>query len=95
MNALARESEAYLELDATTARWRTRSERPVRAALGIIALDAMSMIGGPERTLVKAYENPACGGLWVDTSRGQNRRWCSMNFCGNRAKKARLRRQGR
>jgi predicted RNA-binding Zn ribbon-like protein len=93
MNALARDSEAYLELDATTARWRTRSKHPARAALGIIALDAISVIGGPESTLVKTCENPSCRGLYVDTSHGQNRRWCSMNFCGNRAKKARLRRQ--
>lgn len=93
INALAHDSQAYLELDATTARWRTRSRHPVHAALGIIALDAIGLLGGPERPLVKTCENPACGGLYVDTSRGQNRRWCSMNICGNRAKKTRLRHQ--
>jgi predicted RNA-binding Zn ribbon-like protein len=90
INALARDSQTYLELDGTTARRRTRSKRPVRAALGIIAQDAITALGGPERPQVKTCENPSCGGLYVDTSRGQNRRWCSMNICGNRAKKARF-----
>ncbi|MFI9004602.1 CGNR zinc finger domain-containing protein [Streptomyces sp. NPDC053541] len=31
-----------------------------------------------------------CAGLFLDTSRGASRRWCSMNTCGNRVKKARL-----
>ncbi|MEU7880960.1 CGNR zinc finger domain-containing protein [Microbispora bryophytorum] len=33
---------------------------------------------------------PGCAGLFLDTSRGANRRWCSMNTCGNKVKKARL-----
>jgi predicted RNA-binding Zn ribbon-like protein len=94
INTLAHDGQTYLELEATTARWRTRSTDPVGAALGVIAEDAISALGGPDRAQVKACENSACGGLYVDTSRGQNRRWCSMNICGNRAKKARLRGQG-
>ncbi|MGG2464588.1 CGNR zinc finger domain-containing protein [Streptomyces sp. RGM 3693] len=29
-------------------------------------------------------------GLFVDTSRGGRRRWCSMATCGNKVKKANL-----
>lgn len=32
---------------------------------------------------------PRCGWLFVDTSRGGKRRWCSMQTCGNREKASR------
>ncbi|WP_312367081.1 CGNR zinc finger domain-containing protein [Ensifer sp.] len=32
---------------------------------------------------------PRCGWLFVDTSRGGKRRWCSMQTCGNREKTSR------
>ncbi|CAM3028918.1 ABATE domain-containing protein [Saccharomonospora xinjiangensis] len=91
INSVAGDSGVYPQLTPGGMRWRTRSDRPVRAALGIIAIDAVSVLGGDERRRVKACENPACTGLFVDTSRARSRRWCSMNFCGNRAKKARFR----
>lgn len=34
---------------------------------------------------------PRCGWLFVDTSRGGRRRWCSMRTCGNREKALRHR----
>ncbi len=37
---------------------------------------------------VKACEGPICTVLFVDHTRGQARRWCSMAICGNRAKQA-------
>ena len=36
--------------------------------------------------LVRIKECPNCGWLFVDTSKNQNRRWCSMNTCGVRDK---------
>lgn len=94
INNLAREGGVYPELIGTAMRWRSGSEHPVRAALGLVAHDAVAVLGGDQRARVKVCANPVCGGLYVDTSRGQNRRWCSMNFCGNRAKKARFRHAG-
>lgn len=38
----------------------------------------------PER--IKICEGDGCGWLFLDTSRGRARRWCSMSDCGNRAK---------
>ncbi|MGH9448088.1 MAG: CGNR zinc finger domain-containing protein [Terriglobia bacterium] len=35
---------------------------------------------------VKACEGPACTKVFADHTRGKNRRWCSMEVCGNRAK---------
>jgi predicted RNA-binding Zn ribbon-like protein len=37
---------------------------------------------------VKACEWHACSLLFVDTTKGRMRRWCSMAVCGNRAKQA-------
>lgn len=37
---------------------------------------------------VKACEGPACTLLFADHTRARNRRWCSMDICGNRAKQA-------
>ncbi|MDR3447713.1 MULTISPECIES: ABATE domain-containing protein [unclassified Dyella] len=42
---------------------------------------------------VKACEGPACTLLFADHTRGHARRWCSMAFCGNRAKQAAHRRR--
>ncbi|GAA2710994.1 CGNR zinc finger domain-containing protein [Micromonospora olivasterospora] len=93
INTLARDSQTFPVLSKTRLRWYTRSKHPARAALGLIAQDAIIALGGTRRDQVKMCEHPDCGGLYLDTSRGQNRRWCSMNTCGNRAKKARFRHQ--
>lgn len=44
---------------------------------------------------VKACEGPACTKLFADHTRGKNRRWCSMDVCGNRAKQTAHRRRAR
>lgn len=36
--------------------------------------------------LAKVKECPGCGWLFLDTSKNQSRRWCSMNTCGARDK---------
>jgi len=42
-------------------------------------------------TRVRDCANPHCGVLFLDSSRPGTRRWCSMDTCGNRAKKDTLR----
>src|SRR5690348_5717408 len=44
---------------------------------------------------VKACEGPVCTKLFVDRTRGKNRRWCSMDVCGNRAKQTAHRRRAK
>lgn len=39
---------------------------------------------------VKKCGDPACGWLFLDTSRNCSRRWCNMSDCGNRAKASRF-----
>jgi predicted RNA-binding Zn ribbon-like protein len=44
---------------------------------------------GPER--LRVCERTGCGWLFLDHSRKMNRRWCSMQDCGNAMKQARFR----
>lgn len=91
INRLLREEQLCPELTEEGLRWFPGMGRQVRGALSLIAHDAVTVLGGPERRQVKTCSNPDCAGLYVDTSQAQNRRWCSMNVCGNRAKKAKYR----
>ncbi|MFF3868890.1 CGNR zinc finger domain-containing protein [Micromonospora sp. NPDC001898] len=91
INMLARESQSFPVLTEDGMRWQTEAGSQVQASLGLIARDAILALGGEQRDRVKACENSDCGGLYVDTSQARNRRWCSMNTCGNRAKKAKFR----
>ncbi|MGW1191425.1 CGNR zinc finger domain-containing protein [Streptomyces sp. NPDC002559] len=91
LNRLLHDEQLCPELTGTGLRWQPITGHHVRGALSRIAHDAVTLLGGPQRGQVKTCQNLDCRGLYVDTSQGQNRRWCSMNICGNRAKKARFR----
>ncbi|MDI2129059.1 CGNR zinc finger domain-containing protein [Yinghuangia seranimata] len=90
LNGAATAGQPRLALENGLAVWHLGEQAPVRDALGVLAADAIHVLGGPERDRIRACEGPGCAGLFLDTSRGANRRWCSMNTCGNRVKKARL-----
>jgi predicted RNA-binding Zn ribbon-like protein len=64
---------------------------PVDAALGLVALDAARMLGGPERERIRICAAPTCSARFFDRSPAARRRWCSMRECGNRAKARRHR----
>jgi len=52
-----------------------------------IAWSAAELLMGPRsEKLRQCQDERGCGWLFVDESRAQNRRWCSMGDCGNRAK---------
>lgn len=52
-----------------------------------VALSAAELMTGPRAGKVRqCQDDRGCGWLFVDESRAQNRRWCSMGDCGNRAK---------
>ncbi|MEU9808932.1 ABATE domain-containing protein [Mycobacterium sp. NPDC050853] len=90
LNALSRNGNPYRVLEKGEVRWRGASTAD---ALSVIAADAIYTLGGPGRDRVKACSDEHCHGLYVDTTRANNRRWCNMNTCGNRAKKAALARR--
>jgi predicted RNA-binding Zn ribbon-like protein len=44
------------------------------------------VLGGEASGRLRACAAADCGYFYLDTSRSGNRRWCSMQRCGNRAK---------
>jgi predicted RNA-binding Zn ribbon-like protein len=61
-----------------------------RSLLKPIAWSAATLLTGPRVSRVKQCQDErGCGWLFMDESRAQNRRWCSMGDCGNLAKSRR------
>ncbi|CAL9521267.1 CGNR zinc finger domain-containing protein [Streptomyces sp. enrichment culture] len=64
------------------------------ALLGAIARDAVDLLTDPvARASLRQCEGDNCPIVYVDTSRGRRRRWCSSEVCGNRERVARHRRR--
>jgi predicted RNA-binding Zn ribbon-like protein len=72
------------EMDHLAADWATPGAIPT--ALSLLAVHALFTLP-PER--IRACGR--CGWLFLDSSRGGRRRWCSMSTCGNREKASRHR----
>jgi predicted RNA-binding Zn ribbon-like protein len=70
--------------------WRLSSASRVEDALGVIAADAISIIAGERDGRLALCASPTCQAAFFDTSQSRTRRWCDMNTCGNRQKKARF-----
>lgn len=70
--------------------WRLSSPTSVEDALGVIAADAISIIAGERDGKLALCASPTCRAAFFDTSRSRTRKWCDMNTCGNRQKKARF-----
>lgn len=66
----------------------TRFDDPKGIAAFLAAISIEASIVLPRQRL---HACPRCGWLFVDTSRGGRRRWCSMQTCGNREKATRHR----
>ena len=64
-------------------RWRSPDSLLLPIAKAIAEL-----LSTADFTDVKACEGPTCTLLFLDTTGGRMRRWCSMSVCGNRAKQA-------
>jgi predicted RNA-binding Zn ribbon-like protein len=54
--------------------------------LGVIARDAIDLLTGPQRALLRTCAAEGCSGLYVDLSRGHRRKWCTTTGCGNRTR---------
>ncbi|MCM1013606.1 MULTISPECIES: CGNR zinc finger domain-containing protein [unclassified Brevibacterium] len=65
-----------------------RSEPSAATVLGLIAGNAIEVFERGEPSRIKTCAHERCGIAFVDTSRANSRRWCSMKRCGNRAKVA-------
>ncbi|BCJ37296.1 hypothetical protein Athai_47990 [Actinocatenispora thailandica] len=70
--------------------WQLGSTSPVADALGVIAADAIGILAGERDGRLALCASPTCQAAFFDTSQSRTRRWCDMNTCGNRQKKARF-----
>lgn len=60
---------------------------PALTVTQIIALSALPVLASrSEMKRVKMCPGDNCGWLFLDESKNERRRWCSMDLCGNRAK---------
>ncbi|MEK2474205.1 CGNR zinc finger domain-containing protein [Streptomyces noursei] len=71
-------------------RWRLSSASRVEDALGVIAADAISIVADERDGKLALCASPTCQAAFFDTSQSRTRKWCDMNTCGNRQKKARF-----
>jgi len=72
-------------------RWSwTRAAEAFDAPLWPVARDAAELLVAGGAIRVQECGSEVCSWLFVDSSRGGRRRWCSMAACGNRAKARRF-----
>jgi len=60
----------------------------ISAFLARLAYEGAMLLVSQQAARLKRCSNTDCILIFVDTSRGRKRRWCSMDTCGNRAKVA-------
>jgi predicted RNA-binding Zn ribbon-like protein len=77
---------AKVQLDFLSWRPMYLADNPIGAGLSAVARDAIDLFTGPQAKLIRACAEPACRMLFVDSSPGARRRWCSMTRCGSRSK---------
>lgn len=70
------------------------TEPDCRALLATVARDAVELLTDPVALGgLRRCEGDNCRRIYLDTSRGRRRRWCSSEVCGNRERVARHRRR--
>jgi predicted RNA-binding Zn ribbon-like protein len=81
-------SALQLEWDGNRLGWHPARPKPEPLdLLRPIALSSAELVTGTRaRKIRQCQDDRGCGWLFVDESRLQNRRWCSMGDCGNLAK---------
>ena len=70
--------------------WATAESDTFDSLLWPIVLSAAELLASDRRTQIHECGGEGCGWLFLDTSRSQRRRWCTMRGCGNRAKARRF-----
>jgi predicted RNA-binding Zn ribbon-like protein len=72
-------------------RWQLGgSASRVEDALSVIAADAISILADERDGKLALCGSPTCRAAFFDSSQSRSRKWCDMNTCGNRQKKARF-----
>jgi predicted RNA-binding Zn ribbon-like protein len=63
-----------------------RTKARVGQALSAITREAVTLLGPANADRIRTCAASDCDLIFYDDSRSNNRRWCSMQRCGNRAK---------
>lgn len=97
VNALARQAPPALCAvragDGTLVR-ALQADPGCAELLALLARDTVDLLTDPEeRGRLRRCEGDNCPLIYIDTSRGRRRRWCSSGACGNRERVARHRRR--
>ncbi len=96
-NRLMRCANAVLQIKPLRAKACARSwpldwEKP-DSVLGLIAETGVHLVSDCDLSLVRKCENPQCVLTFYDTTKNHQRRWCTMEVCGNRHKATLYRRK--
>ena len=67
----------------------------LHAVLAVVTRDLLDLYRSSDRQHLRWCDDPRCTRPFIDRSRGQQRRWCGMQGCGDRAKAAAYRRRRR
>lgn len=92
LNSVLKEALAHLRIEARPAEtaghfaWSFEAIDLPTAPLWPIARSAADLLVSPDFARVTQCDGSGCTWLFLDHSRSRNRRWCSMQSCGNRAK---------
>jgi predicted RNA-binding Zn ribbon-like protein len=87
INGVARRWGPRIALDPRTLTVVHATRTPVETALGRIAVDAIELLGDAgERSRLRACGLDSCAAIFLTPAGRRERRWCSMERCGNRAK---------
>ncbi|WP_446721165.1 CGNR zinc finger domain-containing protein [Luteococcus sp. H138] len=73
---------------------RGQRTQSTRTALAMVAASVLTLAQSGQLARVKKCAYERCGLRFIDRTTSQDRQWCSMKRCGNRAKAARFRRSG-
>lgn len=93
LNALLADARVNqsLHLKASGFEWTWNAPVDQRTPLLKIALAAADLLASEDLKRLKHCPGPVgCGWLFLDKSRNQSRRWCSMEYCGSVAKAKRF-----
>lgn len=89
INEILRRQSSFFEIAAAENNFEKRFHadyREPRDLLAPIAESAADLLCYGNLDFVKKCENAPCMIYFYDTTKNHSRRWCSMAFCGNRAK---------
>ncbi|OGD44792.1 hypothetical protein A3K69_02395 [Candidatus Bathyarchaeota archaeon RBG_16_57_9] len=86
LNRELADAHSHMRLTREGPSYALRLQAAPEKIIWSVAYSAVQLLTGPELNRVKECGDPRCGWLFLDTSRNQSRRWCSMSDCGNRNK---------